>query len=451
MDLNTKVSSKDNKIEKLTNDVTTLNERIVSLESEINDFKVREQTLLASTDSNDKAYELLNEEKSRLEERVKKLEGKRDELQNKLNEATEALSNQETTGVADPELEEKFQKLVSENKKLNNKLEHLEESNTKLVESSDRVFELENELTNAQSKIAGLTSELENLKSQDQSTQIRSLEKELEEANVIISDYKSKGGIGSEEYNKLKAEFDARVEAFNELELELSDSQSLLDEYEMPKYGMSLEFNTPNRAFKNFFCIASGSIESNSTIYKTLRKTFEKDSQRTFLILDLGVESTIDSDLGIKGLVSPTAWLTGSDKINNYVRDTAFRNVKALSVATSYMNDLYLLNVDWVRKLTELENVADIVIFNVGCLNNIVTKVLLNSFSKCMRTYVMTKATPLNLRAVSINMTSFINLRNSVELICYNFDSNTSKKIYAKIRQKYKSKVLGPDDAIPFM
>ena len=164
----------------------------------------------------------------------------------------------------------------------------------------------------------------------------------------------------------------------------------------------------------------------------------------------MGIESTIDRDLGVAKFNTPISWLTGNDDIRMFIQSTRYPNVRALTISNSYFNDLYLMNVDWVERLNEISQLANVVIINIGCLSSVITKVLLNSFSKCMRTYVLTKATPINLRTVTMNMTGIVNLLSSVELICYDFDSTTSQSIFNRIQQKYRSRILNGNDVLTF-
>ena len=175
------------------------------------------------------------------------------------------------------------------------------------------------------------------------------------------------------------------------------------------------------------------------------------DKQRRYLIVDLASESTIDRDLEVKEIVSPIQWLTGADKISNYLRPTKFNNVHVATFSTSYINDLYYFNVDWSKKFDELCQYANIIIFNIGCINNLTSKVLFNTFSSCMhRTYVITKASPLSVRSLSINVTSFVNMRKSVDLVCYDINSNASKAMLSRMSQRYNIKTLENNSYIPF-
>ena len=65
-----------------------------------------------------------------------------------------------------------------------------------------------------------------------------------------------------------------------------------------------------------------------------------------------------------------------------------------------------------------------------------------------MRTNVVVKATPINLRTVILAMTGFITLDKSITSIyCVNYDKS-SEGMYKKLASKYNTSILLDNDAI---
>ena len=452
------LNEKDNQIISLNNDINRLNEKVKELQKSIEEHQINEDSLRVDIETKQDEFELLNIENTRLSARIEKLESSRKDLQAMLKESKNSDSFYEE--FINSELNDKVSDLTIENEKLHNEITKLKEDNRNNQSASDRIVKLERELDSEKQTNAKLEAELKAKIDDIDSSDVITLKGDIEKTKKEFKEYK-KTSVSKEEYERLKQEFDAKVEAYNNLESELLDEQAMIDDYEdnvfiqfadtaMPKYGMPVSLQVPNRIFNNCFCTASGSSESVSTIYKTIRKTFELDKRRSYLILELGIESTIDRDLGVAKFNTPISWLTGNDDIRMFIQSTRYPNVRALTISNSYFNDLYLMNVDWVERLNEISQLANVVIINIGCLSSVITKVLLNSFSKCMRTYVLTKATPINLRTVTMNMTGIVNLLSSVELICYDFDSTTSQSIFNRIQQKYRSRILNGNDVLTF-
>ena len=106
-----------------------------------------------------------------------------------------------------------------------------------------------------------------------------------------------------------------------------------------------------------------------------------------------------------------------------------------------------LLSIDWSLRLAELQNYADVVILNVGCLNNLVSKLLYGSFSQIMLGHIILKATPVNIRTAILVLTGFKSLKNSV-VNCLGFDMKASKMMYQKLVEKCQAQIMQDADII---
>ena len=222
-----------------------------------------------------------------------------------------------------------------------------------------------------------------------------------------------------------------------------------MEKLTVPKVAYNLKIKDLDTLYLNhkFICVASGSTESNSSVYHLLRRTCMKNAKTKFLILDLVTETSIDRDFGIKKIEFPKDWLSGESDCKKYVAKTTLDNTCVISTGFSYLNDLALLNCNLEDKLKELDMLGAVIIVNVGCLNNLVSKILFNTLSEIMQTYVIAKATPINLRTVILSLTGLPVTKN-VEVECVDYDEKASQALYHRLVQKYSAKILQSDEVL---
>ena len=163
-------------------------------------------------------------------------------------------------------------------------------------------------------------------------------------------------------------------------------------------------------------------------------------------LADLVTDSYVDTVLGTSGVKSPIKWLQGAEPVQGYIARSKFNNVGVISTALAYINDLYFLNVDWGKRLSELHPLADYVIVNVGSLDNVVHTVLYNTFTAIMRGHIIVKATPINLRTAILHLTGLGTLQNSL-VSCVEF-APESQTFYAKLSSKFNSQILTAKDTL---
>ena len=216
----------------------------------------------------------------------------------------------------------------------------------------------------------------------------------------------------------------------------------------LPKVPINASIDVPTSVPNNFILVAGGSTESNASVYSLLRRTCVADATKRVVIVDLVTDSTLDREFSCKQIVSPVSWLNGADKLKDFVAPTRFPNVRVISTSLAYFNDLYLLNVNWQRIIQDLSAMpADYVIINIGCLTSTVPKILFNTLSKCMKTYVVTKATPVNLRTVYLTLRGFTELSKNVSVACVDYTVN-SAKFYKKLTATFQAQILSDSDIL---
>ena len=446
--LNEQVSNLNGQISNLNTELSNKNSILDAKNSELNiketelkGYKEREDVVKEQLSSKDRAYDELLKAKdlmekdftSRLSSSNEIIEQLRDKLKGKESELTD---------------------LTATNSKLTNEISSLSETLDANQPDITASANLEEELFEAKKTIARLQNEAEDLRSnsidknalQDANARVQELETEI----ATMQDDRIKERNESEnELSELKgrcAELEVKLATQSK---ETSGVYAKMKQHSAIKVPYQIDLqNLENLQLKNnFICVASGSTESNSSVYHLLRRTCMKNTKTKFLIVDLVTETSIDRDFGVKKIEFPKEWLEGTSNCKKYVAKTTYDNTCVISTGFSYLNDLFLLECDLEKKLQELDTLGVTVILNVGCLNNLVSKILFNSLSNVMKTYVIVKATPINLRTVILSLAG-LTISKKVEVECVDYDEKSSKPVYLKLAQKFSAKILQGDDVL---
>lgn len=430
-------------VDKLLYEISTLNDSLTVKANEL-DSKIKElETLKVELDS------VTNERNSLMTD----LKSKESELS-----SVTSLSEEVTTLSEQLEISSKtITDLEVSNKKLTSEVELLRKEaidSSTLLESS---YALEGELKDSKRKIAKLESENDLLK-QDLEKEKNSSSKDIEIAKLrsSISDYKEQIRVLQSSKSK---EFDEELSQLRkrcaDLEVSLIDKDNLLSaknnsifskmgSIASPKTMLNVSIDIP-KELPNMYVFASGSAESNIVTYQALKRICSS-TNKSVLIVDLVTDSYIDRELGVGQVQSPIEFLQGIKPVNEVLAKSKIGNAYVLSIAFSYFNSLYLLNIDWGTVLPSLYGVADIIIINVGCLNDMVSKVLFNAFSTSMKSHIIIKASPINLRTALLSLTGIPSAKMS-QISCVNFE-NSSKQMYQRLAQKFNTQILKDSDVL---
>lgn len=452
------VSSLNAQIEELKGKVEDLNKQLEAKTKEISSLEEASALANDTSEVQAQAIDKALKEKQEIEDKLVESETAKFELESKVKELEADI---EVLNAKCESYDSSINLVSAEKEKLENQVAQLQADLIKAKSDEENVSRLENELLEERRKSARLTSEVEVLKKTDDSSKTSELRVEIARLKNELEQVKSANAdSNAEELERLKSELDSEKELRTSLELDIVDLNDQISELSesvfaqmqnvaMPKVPYDITLPVPVGVGENFYCVASGSEESTSSVYQTLRKACVADSSKRILIIDLVTDSSIDREFGISKVVSPINWLNGAESFKSYIASTKYPNVKVLSTALAYLNDLFLLSVDWQKKLNDLGAFnADVVVINIGCLNNTVTKVLFNMFSHCMKSYVITKATPVNLRTVILNLTGLKNLSPNVSVECVNFDDKASRGMYERLTAKYKAHIIQASDTL---
>lgn len=452
-------------VKDLQNTINELNNTIATQEGTIAAYEKRDEIIKADKAKSTQALTQALKENEELtttieegKEKISVLEVEVSDLRKQLSDMDDA--NSDALANKDAELEV----LQNDKKKLENEVSKLRESLIETKGDSDTIDQLNNNLLEERRKNARISAELEVLRSSsemlsnsDNLVEINKLKKEIEELKSELDNKENQVSDVSDE------DLQALRQKCADLEIELVEKTDLVNEYQngifgqlanvaLPKVAYDIKVIVPDKLTSKCIVTASGSVESNLALYQNLKRTCTTVNNKSYLIVDLVTDTSIDMAFGITNIQSPVKWLTGEQPYQAFLADTKFNNVKVLSTGLAYMNDLSLLSVDWVQRINELQNQFDTVIFNVGCLNNFVAKILFGSFTKIMSGHIIVKATPINLRTVILTLTGYNDKRSLSNVIvsCVNFDTTSSKPLYQKLVSKCQAQILKDADILRF-
>lgn len=411
-ELRSKISELQLKSSDDTIKISDLTSQIVSLNKDITESKSKIGTLTSDlSNSNSKVVSLTEDlEKSR---------GIIDSLTSRLN--SQNLSSSELDSI----------------KKKNSELED------KLSDLDLELLEYKKKVASYESENSSLKDEISNLKENSSSIDdCKRLKSEISTYRIKVKELKSENRKQANYIDELRgkcAELETSlVEQEESNENSLSSIFGMMQNIASPKtvFNAFIELNS---SFDNMFVFASGSAESNICVYEAIRR-YCSSVNSSIVIFDIVTDSYIDGVFGVEKIISPIDFLKGNCTVDRFLSNSELENVKIVSTAFSYINSLYFLTVDWDNVLSNLSNVADIVIINVGCLNDSVSKILFNTFSAVMNSHIIIKATPINLRTALLSLAGMPSAKNSI-VSCMNFD-NTSKAMYQRLAQKFNTQIL---------
>lgn len=429
----------------LLNDKNDLQRKYDSLESSIAEYEATIEDLNSQLEmSNDSLVEF-----SSLKDNITK----KDEEIRSLRENLEGVSRElDTVTGSLKDISDVNNKLVAKNHNLLERVENLVREYDDLKSSYNKAeAEHAREISLKNSDILKLQEDLE-----ERNSSISILDDKIRHLNSQLKKSESASSYETRklttELERLKRELrDKTVEARNREEEVRELYQSVFTEIAgraLPRVAMTTKLPVPTGYLSNVFLMVNGSSESNMLMYEFLHRQLEMNSDEEFLFVDLVTESYIDLCFQVRKLTKPLEWLQGLGGIESLYIDTNLANVKVVSAVSTYINDSYYLNVDWVRILTDLNNLGRKVILNIGCPDSLVRNILFNSISDCCKTFVVVKASPINLRSIVVRFSGFTDLRNT-EILCLDYNE-TSDGMLGRIQKNFTTRIMGEEDKLYF-
>lgn len=416
------------------------------------------------------------------------LEGK-DEKIRELNESLSGVEQRLETEVSNSKmsLESKDNEIAELKTKLSDLVFSYKDAEQKLLSFSDvdlssinsEKAELALTLTKAQEELVSSKRKIAILEEQNKSivestvskvefSSVTALKTELELSianlkteNLRLSEQgrANKDGVQTREmeYSKLQEEIDSLRAKLELRDITLIEKDQLLDEVTssifcdmaktaQPKIAMQLAVPVPKVMLENVVVVAGGSVGSISDMYKFIKTEVTSRGDVPTVVVDISNMSSIDSMLGLRSIVSPLDWLRGTEPIGSLIGDYASSKVSVLTSAGSYIYEPYKLNIDWMSRLVELNNLGVKVILCIGSIDSTINGVLYNSFSKCCESFIVVASSPANLRGAILTMTGFRSIENTT-VICRTF-AEPSKALYNKLASKVRTRIVQDDECI---
>lgn len=444
------ISDLKSELSKVNSEKSVLSDKITSMESQLSEKQSELEDLTEETND-------LRGRVSEMQSKTATLTSENATLKSKLDSIQSELENADNDSI---DKNTKILELTDEIEQLRSKIKALE---TKLNDSKNESTIMETDLENARNssekvelELQSLKPELTKLKStvQDLKTDIKSKDNIISSLKSTIEGLKKDGtssSSSSEEEIRLKQEILKAKDMIRERNDSIEELTDLVDELQsdifmevansaMPKTAVTTELPVPNKGLKNVRLCVAGSGESNLTAYRVLHDETVANPNKKYLIVDLVNESFIDSTFGAKKIPNPLDWLEGRENIKQFVASSKEKNVKILSFGLNYMNDSYYLRVNWEERLEELNSLGINVIIYIGVIDCLVRNILFNSISKCCKTFVITKASPANLRACLLHLNSFPKVKHTTVLCAEYADS--SQKMFNNLSKKYKTAIV---------
>ena len=462
-ELESKVADLTKKLDESQSNVSSLTSELDSTKKKLKDTQSEVELIQISLDTNKEALDSLLEEKNSLEQQLINIEQGRTQLADDIVAKADEISRLKSditdiTEKKDSEISELKSRIAEQDIELQHLLEKVSDAD---ATSADKE-RLESELLELRKTNARINSELEIKNKNEASSNSAELKLQVLKLKEQLELAKSKSDVDvSDEVNSLRNEIDELNKKVTDLELDIVDRDEQLQEYESniflklgntssmkSKVVTSLALDSMEFSSK-FVVTCSATGESNSEAYDLIKRTCLKNSQKHILIVDLTSDSYIDQCMMIRGTIKvPMGWLQGQESFKDFAVNAGVQGcaAKVISSGISYFNTLAFLNVDWNKRLQELDGSADIIILHVGCLDNIVTKILFNTFMSVMPGHIIVKATPINLRTAILNI---LGLPNGKDVIadCVGMVSQ-SKEFYAKLFERCKASIIKSNEGM---
>ena len=439
-----------------TDECAELQDKISGLESQyeskVKEYSATEQDKDSSISQLQGIINKLREDKSFLSAKVRARESKVNQLEADLRslrsditslnsqlERQRTSSDSELSSLKDgytSEMESKDLEIVSLKstiKRLEKKLDDTDDKYTAQLQDKDaKLVSMNTELTLAKSKVSALTKANQSLLSEVVS---------IEEVTALKRRLRTTEGA-------LKQKEDSVVELEDMLSAYENNIFSGIANCALPKNILNVEIPINLGKSNNIFVLAGGSHESVDEIATVIGKEVRLNKDLSYVVIDLSSETYLDYELGTSKIPNPVMWLQGSVGIDKCLASsTKYPNVRVMTLAMSFINEAFLLTVDWDARLAELCDMVDTVIISVGDLGSVVRDILFSSFLQVGDGYVIANSSPFSLRATVLHLKGIPT--QDYMVVCTRF-RQSSQVFYKRLSSSYTSMILDDKAAINF-
>ena len=261
---------------------------------------------------------------------------------------------------------------------------------TELSGSKEMVAELETKLNSVEAKKLSLEND------------VARLSDDLGKANSINLQLQS-------EMDSIKAEFGGQ-ENLGEVSKELAGLKHELGRLRESPFvkigekafvkssvGGVLDFG--KKRYENVSFVFSGCGAYSKDTYGFIKNMASLSGRSNpVVIVDLYSDSSIDYVMGIEKFRNAETWFESGGSFDSYLTPTKYRGVSVLSFGSGYVNDAYLMSIDWKRRLAELESSGYKVVIFGGCLDSLVSRAIFESGYGLFEKTVFTSGLAVHLR-----------------------------------------------------
>lgn len=441
-----------------------LNKQITKLESIKEQYKAKITTLQSEKNTLTVKFEASEKNSTAKEEQIVALKGKISSLDIKLLD----FERQKTR--IDSQAEEL--KLVRENlSAAHNTIRELNEINSGLSKTLTNVHTEVNKKSTEVAEITRLRTENNVLDGEKQKA-----EESLQEALKKIEAFKK---YDDEIHDKFEAEkATALTKIREEYEAELASRATIIQNYinekaelnkehtpevdsgaieNIANYESSIFYQISNKAlphstlpkleigstdYKNITFVFSGARVSATETMKHIRDSSystSKSGTGGVIVVDISNNTDTDYIFGGQRNVDGVPWAEGKISFRDVLKKpSSNETIRYFSLAgKGYLNDSYILNIDWATRLRELENSGHKIIIYAGCISDLVGRILFNTFYNKATTRVYVLGRLVNMREAIFNLSGFKHSER-VTLHIYDFLRTSSSEAILKTLEKIK-------------
>lgn len=293
----------------------------------------------------------------------------------------------------------------------------LEDKEAELVSAKEELSSVKESLGKAEEEIQQLSKRIE-----EDNKDITALNADKIELEGRITVLESASGRNADmedlykEYTDLKKEYIA---------LSTSIFSRISDTALPSTSSKALLFTSVNLHLENVRFVFAGSTESRKGAYKCLLNEF-RNKKENYLIVDAVSETSVDYVFKIGKLRSGMKWFSSGGGVLGYLSETKYNNIKVLSTGLNYVNDSFLLTVDWHSRLLELENSGYKVVVFCGDISNLVGRVMIETFTMVGDCVIYTHGNAVGSRSLVVNLKGLNNIKR-VANVFFDYDIRVSK------------------------
>lgn len=344
----------------------------------------------------------------------------------------------------------------------------LEDLNLMLEVKEDTITELNDELQRLNTSLKTKDSAIENferiIKSKDSEKEVKSLRDKIDSLSKKVSnaeedlkkDRKTIVDLNREKL-ELKKEIDNLKNENKSNDLvdwmtRATKAEKTIEEFEKSlagelalackdeKFNFKTKDIIPHLSNIEFIFTASQGYEKEA--YRKIYQSLEISGLQAIAV-DTITASFMEYVFGIKGNKEGFEWFKNGGNINNFICPCNSQKIFTLSPAPSFFNELFLLEVDWVSRLQELNSLGVKVIIFAGSLNTVIGKYLYSIFNNGKNTVRVLSKASLVFIWHAIQQVINLDNRDKIDFVIFETKENKINNSISELLKNAKSAGAG--------